>query len=506
MANGQAVVLDNPRDPMALVLMGQQQQAAQRYRQAQLGLQQQKADTAELNKALAYQFEKPEDRFQQWGQDLINKANDEVFNYYRNNVNADSLTKRQGITQIQGRFQKQLDYGREVVDLFKTKQKSLDGFKDILNKKEADRIMTQIISKDDPFQVDRDLLENIEQVPAIYDLNAIVANSVEDIKGQIRTVSESGLKESPLGLFMEIRENKMRFKDIDKTMDFLLRGDDVTDLGIQQKINGGMISDGLRYDIAKREVAAAGGNPEDVTQVFKRFKEIQYDPKYAPQVRKELRGILEQFQQEDRDVKIQSMGKFKQASMTEQLKENRILARDKVLQDISNPYATLSDTTPKKESQAALSRILGGDFGGGKVTEAKFNKGNVAVDPEYMKQIVSALNEANFDTNESTRMQKMSRVQQLVRDAKNHMVQKTGNKIELSIKTGTIFGDPKETSGILIDLSDPSWEAIVNALMNANAGESKIPLDDVHFVRNKRKQSASTGFLDDDDEEEFLDD
>lgn len=449
----------------------------------------------------------------QWGQNLVNKANDEVFSYYRNNVNADSLAKRQGITQIQGKYQKELDYGREVVDLFKTKQKSLDGFKDILNKQEADRIMTQIITKDDPFQVNRELLENIEQIPGIYDMNSIVANSVEDIKGQFRSVTPGEIQSSPLGMFMEIKENKMRFKDIEKTMDFLLRGDDVTDLGIQQKINGGMISDGIRYDIAKREIAAKGGDPTDVTQVMERFKEIQYDPKYAPEVRKELKSVLNQFQQEDRDVKVQTMGKFKQASMTEKLKENRILSRDQNLKAIGNPYASPGDNEPRKESQEALGRILGGDFGGGKVTKASFEKGNVSVSPEYMKEIVTALNQAHFSSSDEDK----ARVQELLRDAKNHLVQKSGNKINVQIKTGTIFGEPVKQEGgtrshelldLTIDLSDPSWEPIVNALMNKNEGEANIPLDDVNFYRKgNQSTSGTTGFLDDDDEEtEFLDD
>lgn len=504
MPEGQAVVLDNPRDPMSLILMGQQQQAMQHHRQAQLGLQQQKADAAEVNKALAYKFEKPEDRFRQWGQDIINKANEEVFSVYRSNPNADALQLKQQISQIQGNRQKELDYGIETATLFDQKKKSLDGFKDILNKKEADRIMSQIISKDNPFDVDRDLLENIEQVPAIYDLNAIVADSVSGIKDQFRQVSTGEIQSSPLGLFMEIKENKMRFKDIEKTMDYLLRGDDVTDIGMQQKINGGMISDVIRYDIAKQETQKSGGDPNDVSQVMERFKEIQYNPRYADDVRRELKGILEQFNQEDRDVKVQTMGKFKQASMSEELKENRLKMRDQNLNAIRNPYASPSDDKPTKEAQAAVSRILGGDFGGGKVIEAEFDKGDLSVDPSYMKRLVSELNESYFNpTPENKR-----RVDETVKDMKNHLVQKSGNKVNMKVKTGTVFGEPVSIETLPLDLSDHSSEAILNALMNKNAGESNIPLDDVMFYRNKNSHGSS-GMLyggEEEDDDGFLDD
>lgn len=492
MAQGQAVVLDNPRDPMGMVLMGQQQQATNRYRQQQLGLQQRKAADADMNKVLAYKYEKPEDRFREWGQNIVNSGNQEVMDIYERNPNADPISLRSQIMQVQGAHQKKLDYGITTSKIFTEKQKSLDGMKDIVDPEESKRIMNQIISVDDPYKVNRSLLENIEQVPAIYDRNALVANSVSDIKDQFRNVTPGDIQSSQLGLFMEIKENKMRFKDMDKTMDFLLRGDDVTDIGIQQKINGGLISDRIRYDIAAQEVSKSGGDAQDVTQVMDRFKQIQYDPKYAPQVRKELKSVLDQFNQEERDVDVQSMGKFKQESMNEGLKKNRLMLRDQNLKNILNPYSDPGSSKPKAESQAAISRILGGDFGGGKVTQAGFEKGQYTTSPDWTKKISEELNQALSDNSEDSKKQ----LQQTLREAKNHLVSKTGNKIKFNIKTGTIYGQPEETSGLTIDLSDPNAEAIVNALMNKNAGEANIPLDDVNFYRNQGKQT----YLDDDDE------
>lgn len=519
MAEGQAVVLDNPIDPMSLVLRGQQQQAAGMFRQQQLGLQKQKADTAELNKTLAYKYEKPEDRFRQWGQNTVNKANDAVFSVYQSNPNADTIALKSQITKIQGDTQKELDYGIETAKLFNEKQKSLEAMKNILDHKEKERIMTSVISKDNPFEVDRDILENIEQVPGIYDLNAIVADSVTDIKDQYRKVSLGGIKTSPLGLFMEVQDNKMRFKDIDKTMDFLLRGDDITDIGLQQKINGGLISDRIRYDIARNEVASNGGDPQDVTQVMSRFKEIQYDPKYQPEVRKELRSILDQFNQEERDTKVQSMGKFHQESTTEELKKNRIMKRAENLNNILHPFDDKGNI--RREAQENLPRILGGDFGGGKITKAAYEKGQYTTSKEWTQKISNDLNTYLSSPTDENKKQ----IQQTLQDSKNHLIQKTSHNIKLAIKTGTIFGQPEGVSGISdmkaqtditdvnLDLSDPGVRSIVNALMNKNAGEAKVLLDDVDYMQKGDAKPSyldddnaqQDGFLDEEDDDGFLD-
>lgn len=506
MSQGQAIVLDNPRDPMGLLLMGQQQKQNQLYRQQQLGLQQRKANDAEMNKVLAHKYEDPGERFRVWGQDTINKANQEVMAVYQGNPNGDPTQMRSQIMGIQGKAQKELNAAKEINNIYNEKIQSLGSMKDIIDPEEAKRILNATMNKANPFEVDRSILENIEQIPAVYDLSSIVAKSVGGIKDQLRQTSPGEIQSSPLGLFMEITENKMRFKDIDKTMDFILRGDDVTDIGTQQKVNGGMISDRIRYQIAEKELAEAGGNPEDVTQVMDRFRKIQYDPKYAPQVRRELRTILEQFNQEERDVNIQSMGKFKTESTTEALKKNRVLKRGEVLRNLLNPFESNSDA-PKQESQAAISRILGGDFGGGKVTEAKFEKGAQSISQDWMGKIGEDLN--RYIANNSDENKKA--LSQTLLEAKNHLVPKSGNKIKLTVKTGTVFGEPAEKIDLPIDLSNPNARAILNALMNKNSGESNIPLDDVDFYEQNKQ---TTGFLDDDDEEEvaadsdggFLDD
>lgn len=507
MAEGQAVVLDNPRDPMGILLTQQRGQQQNAIRQQQLALQQRKASDAEMNKTLAFKYEDPGERFRSWGQDAINKANQDVLGIYQNNPNADQASLKSNIMAVQGRTQKDLNYSKEINNIYNEKIQTLGQIKNI-DREAAMGIMNSTIAKNSPYEVDRGILENIEQVPKIYDLNSMVAGGVADIKNQFRKTSPGEIQSSPLGLFMEITDNKMRFKDIDKTIDYVLRGDDVTDIGINQKMNGGLISDRIRWDIAEQEVAQKGGNPNDISQVMDRFKNIQYDPKYAPKVREELRGILEQLNQEDRDVKVQSMGKFKQQSFGDGLKENRLMLRDQNLKNLLNPFDA-NGTTPKKESQAAISRLLGGEFAGGKITGAKYEKGNMTTDPAWVNKIGVLLNRTMAgDENAGAELQ------QAIKEAKNHQIQRPGNKIRLTVKTGTLFGQPETLNDLPLDLTDPNAEAIINALMNSNKGEANIPLDDVNFFRNKGKQtyldedSDGDGFLDDDGDSDggYLDD
>lgn len=506
MAEGQAVVLDNPKDPMGILLTQQRGQQQNAIRQQQMALQQRKASDADMNKTLAYKYEDPGERFRSWGQDAINKANQDVMSIYQSNPNADNASLKSNILAVQGRTQKDLNYAKEINNIYNEKIQTAGNIKNI-DKEAFMGLMNSTIAKNSPYEVDRDILENIEQVPKIYDLNSLVAGGVADIKNQFRKVTPGEMQSSPLGLFMEVTDNKMRFKDIDKTMDYILRGDDVTDVGLNQKMNGGLIDDRIRWGIAEQEVSRAGGNPNDLGSVMNRFKQIQYDPKYAPQVRGELKGILEQLNQEDRSVKVQSMGKFKQQSFGDDLKENRLMLRDQNLKNILNPFDA-NGTTPKKESQAAVSRLLGGDFAGGKVTGAKYEKGNMTTDPAWVNKIGVLLNRTMAgDENAGAELQ------QAIREAKNHQIQRPGNKIKLTVKTGTLFGQPETLSDLPLDLTDPNAEAILNALMNGNKGEANIPLDDVMFFRNKGKQrflddddSDGDGFLDEDEDSGFLDD
>jgi hypothetical protein len=493
---GQAQVLDSPRDPISLYLQGRRARGAADLQSQKLALQQQKQNTADMSKIMAHKYQDPGDRFRAWGQDIVNKANQDVLNVY-NTDDGDAFKTRSSVTAIQGEADKKLNVAKEINNIYDEKLTSLKNLENI-DQDAATGLMNMMISKDDPYQVDRDVLQNIEQVPAIYDLNGMVADSVKDVKDQFRNTILGNIKDSGVGLFMEIANNKMRFKDLDKTVDFLLRGDDVTDQGIAQKSRGGVISDRIRWQIAED---LAGST--DFYDVHRKFKEIQYDPKYAPQVRNELKTILKQFQQEERDVDIQTLGKKRSDSFGDGVKRNRIDMRARNLEYVLNPFKH-GGTEPRKESQEAISRIIGGDFGGGKITDARFIRGGEALSPEWAARLNTELkaNPQNFFPGNQT-----PEFRDLVKEASKHLIKSPGDKISLTIKGGTLFGEPNAIPNLPLDLSDPNAKAIVNALMNGNAGETKIPLDDVLFWEQQNKNSQ---YLDDDDDDsgstEYLDD
>jgi hypothetical protein len=489
---GQAIVLDNPRDPISIYMAGEQRKAQNAYRQQQLGLTKQRQDNTQIKDLLSYKYDKPEEKFVQWGQNEITNNTNEVFNILQNNPGVDIQQLAPQIRQAQGRTNTRLGKASEVVSLFKEKQQSINSLKNV-DKDMATAILNHTIAKNDPHEVDTDLLQNIEQVPAIYDLNGLVADSVSSVKDQYKNTDIGAIQNSPLGQFIEVTDHKMRFKDIDKTMDYILRGNDVTDEGIAQKAQGGVISDRIRYNIAQSEVQAKGGDPNDVTQVMPRFKEIQYDSKYAPKVREQLRGVLDQLNQEERDVTIHSMGKFKQPSAKEIDYTNAKARREEALDAVTSPFGKNGELSqPSPKASESLGKLRGGDFAGGKIIDAKFERGGYTIAPEWMAKLSPVIN-----TPEGY---------EVLREAVKHLVpvKGNGNKIKFTTKTGTMFGSPETQVDVPLDLSNPDAKVIINALMNQNAGERKVYYDDLY------QKSGSPTVLDldseEDDDDGFLDD
>ena len=501
LGQGQAQVFGSPKDPLALYAAGQKAQAAQELQREKLANQQKKQQGEDLRKVLGYKYEDPGDRFRAWAADRVNQTNTEIFDLFQRHPNVDISQLTPLIDQVQGTTRKDIAYTKELNNIFDEKRKTVSAIKNV-DRKAAEQILGGIVQKDSPYDVDRDKLENIEQIPAIYDLNGMVADSVADIKTQFRNVSLGDIQSSPLGLFMEVRDNKMRFKDIDKTMDFLLRGDDVTDLGIQQKINGGQIDDRIRWDIAARELAQQGGDPNNVDQVYDKFREIQYDSTYTPQVRKELRSILEQFNQEDRSVRVQSMGRFRQVGAKEQDYQRGKVVREEDLMALINPYEQGRLTEPKQRAQQALGKLRGGDFMGGKIVDAKLKRGGYVLTPEYTQQL-SAIIQQNADKiPPGGQMNK--EVLQAIEEAKNHLVPVKGNRdnVIFSIKGGTLQGEPETIPDLPLDLSQPEAIWILNAMMNQNSGERRYYNTDLFGQQTDTPYDLDLG---DEEEEDVID-
>lgn len=456
---GAAQVYGDAVNPLSLYLNNERSKANNLLAQQRLALQNKKQGDAELGKVLAYKYEDPGERFRVWGQDVVNKSNQGVMDIFQANPDQDINILRPSIMQIQGQAQKDLNLAKEINNVYNEKATLLKDLKNV-DSNEAQRLLNKTISVNSPYDVNREKLDNIQEFPSIYDKNSLVASSVDDIKSQFSGSDVGAIQKSPLGLFTEITDNKVRFKDYDKLMDYILRGDDVTELGNNQKINGGLISDRIRWDIAKRMV----NDPTDEDQVMTKFKEIQYDKSYQPQVRKELRTILEQLNQEDRDVRIQGLGQFRQETGSEKSQRKAAEHRGAVLESLLNPYGAKNDLTkPDPKSQEALGRLYNADFGGGKVVGAEYQSGGKAFSPEDTQKLLSTFPGT-------------PEFWDVVKVAKTRMVPAKGNAINFKAKTGLDLGEPI-VGGIKLDLSDPASRAILNGMLSQK--EKKITLDEV---------------------------
>lgn len=490
LGQGQAQVLDNPRDPLSLYIQGQQNKGLQELRRQQMAMQQQKQKDAEIGKTLAFKYDDPGDRFKAWGQDIVNGANQATMGVFQGNPEADINSLRPNIMAIQGKAQKDLNFAKELNNVYDEKQALVNQIPNI-DRARANEYLNQTIHKNSPYDVNREHLEKFEQNPGIYDLNSLVADSVNGIKNQFSQESMSGTQNSGLGLFTTIKDRKVRFKDYDETMNYLFGGDD-TDFGKANRVKGNQVYRTALYNIAAKEVAEKGGNPNDYNQVLDRFDMIKDDRNYVDKVRDQIKPILKQLDQEELGVKVQSMGKFRQATGSERDKEQARIVRRDDLDALSNPFGKNGQyTNATDRAQSALGALRGGDFMGGKILDASFKKGGYTISPEYLDKIEGALNSK----------QSAGEMAKLLGDAYKNKVPVKGNADVISFKIKTpddeinkILG--KEIDGMAFDVKEPRAKRILNALMNQNSGEEKITWGDLSNVKANNNQ-----YLDEDEEE-----
>lgn len=490
---GQAQVLDNPRDPLSIYLSGARGNALADLRRQQMQLQQQKQRSAEVGKILNEKYQDPGERFRVWGQGIINDTNQNVMSLLDSNPDINAV--RPNILAVQGQAQKDLNLAKELNNIYDEKQVLINQIPNV-DKTKASEYLGQLIKKDTPYDVDRDQLENMEQHPGIYDVNSLVAEGVKNIKDQFQKESqEGGIQSSPLGLFTKLENRKVRFKDYDQTMDYLFGGDD-TEFGKQARVAGNQIYKTALYGIAQKETAQTGGNPNDFNEVLQRFNKIKDDRRYTDDVREAIRPILKQLDQEEMGVKIQSMGKFRQKTGSEKDKEAARDVRRRDLDSLIRPFGTHGQYKEATErAQNALGALRGGDFMGGKILDANFKKGGYTVSKEYLDKLESAINSG----------QTAGEMAKLLGDAYKFKVPVKGNAdvVNFKIKTpddqiNKILG--KEIDGIAFQLNEPHSKRILNALMNQNSGEDKITWGEL-FNESNEPKGGTQQFLDEDEEE-----
>jgi hypothetical protein len=122
---GQAIVLDNPRDPLAIYGQRQQREATNAYRDQQLQLRQRGQQQTNVNRALAHKYQEPGEKFKTFASDILYNANNDVMSVYQNNPDVDPIQLQGMITKIQGDADRQLSKTKEVNDLYSEKSKLL---------------------------------------------------------------------------------------------------------------------------------------------------------------------------------------------------------------------------------------------------------------------------------------------------------------------------------------------------------------------------------------------
>lgn len=495
-SRGQAVVLDNPRDPLAIYQQEQQRDATNDYRLRQLRYKQAKDQSTDINKLIPYKYHDAPDMFKQWGQDAINEAQAKTFDVLQNSPNADPIALQQQLSGPRGDAQKKLAYAIETSNLFKQADEAIKGTKGV-DPIRARENLTKLYNRD-PTQIDRELLENFASMPMNLDVNGLVAESVKDIKDQYNVDSTGKPTNTMFGQIMTIENNKKRFTDIEKTMDYILGGDDVTDIGQTQSARGNQIVDGILGEMATERVGDKNNLRAQMDE-YKRLNSIFDTPPRTPeerarreqlndQVRSRLRPMLEQLDQKARGVKIQRLGNFpKEGSKT--IGEEDYRDRINTINAVKNPYNNKGELT--EAAQQAAARLRSGKLGVQNITDVSFKKGGRVLTPEGQKMLADAI--INGDPNASN--WDLKKLEQYTRKTVPH------DKAVISIKVGTMMGETSKEA-ISIDLSDPGAEALLNGILTGSGNEKKILYPDLLKFKSGK---GATQYLDSDEEDGYLD-
>lgn len=486
-SRGQAIVLDNPRDPLAIYQNTQNQKALQGYRQQQLGLNQKKQQDAELGKMLQYKYEDGPDLFKQYVAGVVADSQNQTFNILQGNPDKDSLTLKYMVNQPRSEASKKIGAAKEVATLFENAAAAANtpGIDQIRYKENLGKLLRQ-----DPTTMNRDLIQNFAGLPINYDTNGMIANSVKDIKDQYNVDTQGKIQNSQLGQFMTITNNKKRFKDIDKTIDYLLGGDDVTQFGQSQQAIGNKIADGLLAEIAQEQTGSQ--DPEVVHNRFQQLNSLYDQPPRTPEerlqrnrldedIRGRMRNRLEQLDQTSKGVKIEKMGSFPKAganSITPDDFSDRVQTIKSILQPTKDGQFT-------DEARTAVQRLRTGKLGGHPIVNADLRPSGRVLNEEGQRKWL------DFIQNGKPLLEDLSKYTKEV----THK-----GVIQIQIGTTTDENTGKQIAGqtVDIDLSSPGAEAMLNSILTSSGNEKKITYPDL--LKYKKGQLPQGTGADEDEE------
>ncbi len=491
---GEAQILGGPaKDPLAFYMAQRQAQAANALKEQELATKNDKQKNAEVLKLINRKYEDPGERFRAWSAARQNSTNSQIFDLLQANPDADISELTPMISALQGEHMKENAYAAEMNNVYNEKLKLLNDI-DHVDPVAAQAMLGKIFNQQSPYDVDREKLDHIEQIPGLYNLNSMVASSVKDIKDQYNVQTPGELESTGLGQIMKLYGDKRRFGDIEKVMDFTLGGNDISDFGRQQKAMGGRIADNILYNIAASEVQ----DPNDEDQVMARFKQIQYDKAYNQQIRDRLKPILQGLDQTERGVRVQNLGKFKQPSLKEQEYVSGRNTRENDLNLLIDPFQGGKLSTASPEAKKAVGKLLGGSMGGKKIKKAEFKRGGYKLDPESSAKLAQLIESKTDDVSRGVSTLDPD-IAEVMKNAKKVPVEGNGDKISFTLQSSGNQWDELLAEPIELDLKDPSAQVILNAVMNQNQGERRYYFNDL--FGGGQQQS----YLDDDDENEYLD-
>lgn len=481
---GQAQVLGKQRDPLGEYVQNQRTAANQEINRSKVDIMRRKQSDTEALKMLGHKYVDPGKRFKYWGQKTINDAQQGILGLLNNNPDMDANQLRPAISQLQGSADEKLALASQLNDLYDQQLEFGKGLK-YINQPRYKELVDQAISKESPEEVDQEFLANVDKLPEVYDKHAIIADSINRWKAPLfQSTDVSNLKSTPLGQYWTIKDNNFVFGRpgpngevvpgiSDEHLSYLLGGNEISPEGRNQKVIGNQLNDVYRWDIAKRQAQ----DPQNMEEVNNIFRKIQYDPAYNGQVADQLRADLENnYQRIQSREKIQSAGKFRQASPNAKITPADYDDRRVTLDALLNPYDGTGNVS--QAAQMALNRLKTGEkIGGRPITDVVITRGGTAYTPEQMQRFGNTLLSGGKFSEKPAK-------------------QVSPNSTVVTIKTGSMFGEPV-SQPISIDLSLPGADAVLNQILNTSKGEKKILYKDLL----QQQQGSDNTYLDEDQPE-----
>lgn len=484
---GEATIFTGGRDPFALHMAQQRQQAQSEAAKQRLAAQMQKQRDKDISDLWNVNPDQKSYFQRENTIDELNNLRKKTLDY----ATQDPYASANDIRRVA--YQDQADWMRRQArrdEIYETAisptvqffEKNNDLYDDSFAK---DRLLRYTKQYDqsgrsinrDVEDIDPQKIQELANHPAAYKWQVGLVDSAKGIEDQVLQEDPTGITANKYGLQFDEITKKLRFRVDPKTGQI--------ENGIIENLleSNPKLGDAVRWDIAKEEVVGNKNNidltDEEENSVMNRFKTIQYsnDPNILAKEKQKVRSVLDQMQQVENRHR-RSFTKFNEGDLERQVSPQDFDIRDQKIRTIQNAFGSLRDKSQASdEAIKAASEFVGGKIGGMNIIKASFAKGKGKVwPPEIQDKITKAIEKYGQDSDE---------VKELIKD-KNKMVMsdESTDRLVLEVKSGTEEGKPV-TDIVPIDLTNPGAYQILNNLYNT-IDTKKIRYDEL-FKRSNIK-------------------